>query len=99
MKSTVREPILQVNTSRGEPIVTRYGQIVPLARVVKVRWPGGALILNRPSAIEVQQGQSRRRMPVQNATARANFAIILTGLALTLGLSSILKRRRRYYHD
>lgn len=99
MRSTVREPILQVNTSRGEPITTRYGQIVPLARMVKVRWPGGALILRQPSAIEVQQGQLQRNMPIQNVTARANFAIVLTGLALTLGLSSFVKRRRKHHHD
>ncbi|HKV60106.1 MAG TPA: hypothetical protein VJO32_17575 [Ktedonobacteraceae bacterium] len=99
MRSTVREPILQVNTSRGTPIATRYGQIVPLAKVVKVRWPGGAFIWHRPAAIEVQQGDSERKLSIQNATRRANFAIVFTGLALTLGMSTFLKRRRRHHHD
>ncbi|MGH2496894.1 MAG: LPXTG cell wall anchor domain-containing protein [Ktedonobacteraceae bacterium] len=99
MRPTVREPILQVNTSRGTPIVTRYGQIIPLIRVVKVRWPGGALVWNRPAAIEVQQGDSERKMPIQNVTERANFAIVLTGLVLTLGMSLFLKRRRKHHHD
>ena len=99
MKSATREPILQVHTSRGEPIATRYGQIVPLTRVVKVRWPGGGLNWNRPAAIELQQGQAQQKLPIKNATSRAIFTIVLTGLTITLGLSSFLKNRRRHQHD
>src|SRR5579863_310435 len=96
MKSAAREPILQVNTSRGEPITTRYGQVVPLIRVVKLHWPGGGLNWNRPAAIELRQGQSRQKLPIKNATSRAIFIIVLTGLGITLGLSSFLKNRRRH---
>jgi len=99
MKSAAKEPILQVNTTRGEPITTRYGQIVPLTRVVKLRWPGGGLNWNRPAAIELQQGQSQQKLPIKNATSRAIFTVGLTGLAITLGLSSFLKNRRRHQHD
>ena len=96
MKSAAKEPMLQVHTSRGEPITTRYGQIVPLTRVVKVRWPGGGLNWNRPAAIELQQGQTQQKLPIKNATSRTIFTIVLTGLAITLGLSSFLKNRRRH---
>jgi hypothetical protein len=99
MKSAAKEPILQVKTSRGEPITTRYGQIVPLTRAVKIRWPGGGLNWQWPAAIEVQQGQSQQKLPISNTTLRTNFTIILTGLAITLGLSSFLKSRRRHTHD
>ncbi|TMF46734.1 MAG: hypothetical protein E6I32_11255 [Chloroflexi bacterium] len=99
MRSTAREPFLQVNTSRGNPIPTRYGQIVPVARVVKLRWPGGGLNWNRPAAVEVQQGQSSRRVPINDATSRTIFTIVLTGLAVALGMSTFLKRRRRHKHD
>jgi len=99
MKPATREPILQVNTSRGEPITTRYGQIVPLIQVVKLRWPGGGFNWNRPAAIELQQGQSQQKLPIKNATSRTIFTIVLTGLAITLGLSSFLKNRRRHQHD
>lgn len=90
---------MQVNTSRGEPIATRYGQVIPLTRVVKLRWPGGGLNWHRPAAIELQQGQSQQKLPIKNATSRAISTIVLTALALTLGLSSILKNRRRHQHD
>lgn len=99
MKPATREPILQVNTSRGEPITTRYGQIIPLARVVKLRWPGGGLNWNRPAAIELQWGQSRQKLPIKDATSRTIFTIVVTGLGITLGLSSFLKNRRRQQHD
>lgn len=99
MKSATREPFLQVSTSRGEPITTRYGQIIPVARVVKVRWPGGGLNWNRPAAIELQQGQSRQKLPISDATSRTIFTVFLSGLAITLGLSTFLKNRRRHQHD
>ena len=99
MKSAAKEPVLQVNTSRGEPITTRYGQLVPIAQVVKVRWPGGGLNWNLPAAIELQQGQSRQKLPIRNATRLTIFIVILTGLAITLGLSSFVKNRRRDQHD
>lgn len=90
---------MQVNTSRGEPITTRYGQIVPVTRVVKLRWPGGGLNWKRPAAIELQQGQSLQKLPIQNATSRTIFTIVLTGVAITLGLSLFLKNRRGHQHD
>ena len=99
MKSAAREPILRVNISRGEPITTRYGQVVPFTRVVKLRWPGGGLNWNLPAAIELQQGQSRQKLPIRNATRLTIFTIALSGLAITLGLSSFLKNRRRQQHD
>ena len=99
MQPAAREPFLRVKTSRGEPITTRYGQIVPLARIVKLRWPGGGLTWNRPAAIEVQEGQSQHRLPIRNATSRTIFTMVLTGLAITLSISSFLKRRRRNHHD
>jgi hypothetical protein len=99
MKSAVREPAVQVHTSRGEPITTRYGQVVPLTRVVKLRWPGGALNWRWPAAIELQQGQSRQKLPIQDATRRIIFTLVLAGLGFTLGLSSFLRNRRRQQHD
>ena len=99
MKSAAREPFVQVHTSRGEPITTRYGQVVPVARVVKLRWPGGGLNWNRAAAIEVQQGQSQQKLPITNATSRIIFTFVLTALGITLGLSSFLKNRRRHQHD
>lgn len=94
MKSAAREPILQVNTTRGEPITTRYGQVIPLTRAVKLRWPGGGFNWNWPTAIEVQQGQTQQKLPIKNATRRIIFTLVLTGLVITLGLSSFLKRRK-----
>jgi hypothetical protein len=96
MKSAAREPILRVNISRGEPITTRYGQVVPYTRVVKLRWPGGGLNWNQPVGIELQQGQSRQKLSIKNATRRAGFTMVVTALAITLGLSSFLKNRRRH---
>jgi hypothetical protein len=96
MRSAAKEPFLKVNTSRGKAISTRYGQIVPIARALKMRWPGGGLTFNRPAAIEVQQGQTWRRVPINDVTSRAIFSIMLVGLTITLGISSLIKRNRRH---
>ncbi|HLX57854.1 MAG TPA: hypothetical protein VKR83_12590 [Ktedonobacteraceae bacterium] len=99
MQSAAKEPILQVNTSRGKPIATRYGQVIPVTRAMKVRWPGGGLTWNRPAAIEVQQGQTWRRVPIKDTTSRIIFSITLVELTIAFGMSSFLKRRRRHKHD
>ena len=99
MKSVTREPILQVKTSMGEPLTTRYGQVVPLIRVVKLRWPGGGLNWNLPAAVELQQEHLRQKLPIRNATRLTISTMALSALAITLGLSSFLKNRRRHRHD
>jgi hypothetical protein len=57
------------------------------------------LTWNRPVAIEVQQGQTRSRLPIHDVTSRAVFSILLAGLVIAIGISSVLKRKRRHEHD
>ena len=88
-------PVLRVSETRGNPVTTAHGQFTPIARAVRLRWPGGGFTWNRAVAVEVFQDQELRRLPVRDATSRIIAAIALSGLLVVATLASILRRRRR----
>src|SRR5262245_34037838 len=97
-----REHVMGQNTSRprverrevrGEPLTLSGWRITPIKRVVHIAWPGGAWLWQRPVAVEIQAGESLRRMPVHNITRRA-----LIVLALSAALVAVVTGRRLRTH-
>ncbi|HEV2580799.1 MAG TPA: hypothetical protein VGT44_08100 [Ktedonobacteraceae bacterium] len=95
MQPVTKSPFLQVSETQGSPITTPYGRITPVARAVKVRWRGGGFTWNRAVAVEVDEGQQLRRVPIRDATSRTIGAIALTGLMIAACCGLFLRRRRR----
>ena len=95
MQPAEKTPVLQVSETRGDPVTTPHGQLTPIARAVRLRWPGGGFTWNRAVAVEVFQEQELRRLPVPDATSRIITAIALSGLLVVATLASFLRRRRR----
>ena len=69
-------------------------QTTPVGRVVQVRLPFGSFTWHRPVAVEVRQGESIQRLPIQNATRRAIGAMVLTGLAVVVLILLLMRRIR-----
>jgi hypothetical protein len=89
----------RISEAQGEPITAFGRQIIPVGRVFQLNWPGGAFVRHRPVAIEVRQGDVVHRLPIHHVTLRAITAIVLTGLAVAVVASLLMRwvhsRRRR----
>jgi hypothetical protein len=94
MQPAKRTPVLQVSETKGYPVETPYGQLTPIARAVRLRWPGGGFTWNRAVAVEVLQDQELRRVPVRDVTSRIVAAIFLSGLVAVATFRLFLRRRR-----
>jgi len=89
MGQIAARPRIERREVRGEPLTLSGRRITPIKRVVHIAWPGGAWLWQRPIAVEIQEGESLRRMPVHNITRRA-----IIGLALSAALVAVVTRRR-----
>jgi len=90
MGQIAAQPRIERREVRGEPLTLSGWRITPIKRVVHIAWPGGVWLWQRPIAVEIQEGESLRRMPVHNSTRRA-----ILGLALSAALVAIVASRRR----
>jgi len=101
MQPVPKTPVLQVSETRGSPVATPYGRFTPIARVVRLRWPGVNVIWNRAVAIEVndgkegQEGQEPSRVPVRDVTTQIVASIFLSGVIVAVSVSLFLRKRRR----
>jgi hypothetical protein len=75
-------PALRIERVRG-PTLSHPGQdVTPLARVIRLSWPGGRIEWRRPVAVEVRRGNHVLQIPIRDTTRRAQVAIVASGLAL-----------------
>lgn len=95
MQPAQRMPVLQVGETKGNPVETPYGQLTPIARAMRLRWPGGGFVWNRAVAVEVLQDQELRRVPVRDVTSGIVAAIVLSGLVVVATFALFLRRRRK----
>ena len=76
---------------RGEPMHLHGRTIQPIARVTRVRWPGGVWEWHRPVAVEVREGARVRRIAIRSASGVYAVALFAVGCAIAAGA---LRRRR-----
>ena len=86
---------VELGTKRGDPIAVAGRQLVPIARVLAVSLgrhgtPLGGLVWVRPTAVEVVEAGSSRRMAIPSANRR-----LLLGLAASMSLLWLLAPRPR----
>lgn len=72
---------------RAEPMTLHGRTIRPIARVVRVRWPGGAWEWHRPVAVEVGEGDELRRVPIRDTSRLAVVAMVAVGCAFAVAAS------------
>jgi hypothetical protein len=94
MQRRLKAPALQINETRGKSVTSFDRQTTPIGRVVQVRWLGASFTWHRPVAVEVRQGDTIQRLPIHNVTLRARGIIVLTGLAVVVLISLLMRRVR-----
>jgi hypothetical protein len=94
MQRRLKAPALQINETRGKSVTAFDRQTTPVGRVVQVRLPVGSFTWHRPVAVEIRQGEAIHRLPIHNVTMRVMSAIVLTGLAVAVLISLLMRRVR-----
>jgi hypothetical protein len=81
-------PIFKIQSSVGEPIPAGDLQLIPIARSLRVGFPGlkGGLIWNRPLAVVARAKDGTQTVyPIRDVTRLVQLALLGAGLALALG--------------
>jgi hypothetical protein len=98
MQQQLKAPVLRISETRGHAVETSNRQTTPIGRVLEVQLPFASLSWHRPLAVEVRQGDTTYRLPINDVTSRVISIIFFTGLATILVpfvIRTILSRRRR----
>jgi hypothetical protein len=66
--------------TNGDTITVGDTTVTPQSRALVVHWANGGLVWNRPVAVLVKNGEQTRRIPIVDATRRAQLAILGIGL-------------------
>lgn len=88
---------LQVETRAGDPIPAGDTTIIPLAKSLQIRLPGGrgGVIWNRPASVAVQTaGGQEYILPIRDITRQVQFSMY-AGSLLGVFLMWLLMRRKR----
>lgn len=87
---------LQVETRAGDPIPAGDTTIIPLAKSLQIRLPGGrgGVIWNRPASVAVQTaGGQEYILPIRDLTRQVQFSLY-AGSLLGVFLMWLLMRRK-----
>jgi hypothetical protein len=87
--------LIHVETRAGNPILAGDRTIIPLAKSVRLQFPGwnGGVIWNRPVSVVIRTaGGEEQLLPVRDVTRQVQLALL--GGMLGMALLSLLLRRR-----
>lgn len=74
----------------GEPLTVRDMRITPQARALRVRFPYGGFVWNRPVSLVVERAEIRDTVTIPDVMLMAQFGMVLATI-----LFAILFVRRR----
>ena len=84
MQRQLKAPVLQISETRGNPVEAFSRQATPIGRVVQLRFPFGGITWHRPVAVEVREGDTISRLPINDPTMRTIGVLASTGLAIAI---------------
>jgi hypothetical protein len=92
--------IVQVQTRAGKPLEIRRTAgpptaVVPYSKAITIQFPFGAFVWNRPFAVEVRDGENRRRLPIVDITRTVQLGLYALGFIFSgTALVQLLLRRK-----
>jgi len=81
-------------TVSGEPVTVGDVVATPQSQALTVRWSRGGWVWNRPSALLVERGEERERIPIMDVTRVAQLGLYGLGLACAI-VGLVLMTRQR----
>ncbi len=90
--------VISLESHLGDRIDVGGVSLMPQSRALIVRWPRGGFVWNRPAAIMVERDGAIDRVPIADATRRAQWGLLglCAGLFLYRRVRSSAKRRRQH---
>ncbi len=87
--------MIQWRTVSGSPVTVGNVVVTPQSQALTIRWPVGGFVWNRPAAVLVEQGVTRRveRIPVVDVTRIVQLALL--GFSLVFSMIMIARFARR----
>ena len=80
-------------SSKGQPIKYDGKVLTPVSQALTVQLPFWGWVWNRPTAIEIDDGQSIENIPIVDVTLMARIG--LYGIGLAAGVLALMAGRRR----
>jgi hypothetical protein len=87
-------PVIKRQILLGTPVTTGAYTVTPASRVFLVQLPFASLCWQRPHAVLVASGGEARRLPIPDATRRAEVGIVAS-VFLLLGIVRIASAHRK----
>ena len=93
---TALSKLVHYRAYAGQPVEIGDFVVTPISRALIIALPFYNLVWNRPVAVIVEQGDSRKKLPIVDVTLMVQIAMLATGLAtaiLTLLVSRAGRRK------
>lgn len=68
----------------GEPVMVRDTRITPQARALRVRFPYGGFVWNRPVSLVVERGEVRETVTIPDVMLMAQFGLMLATMVVAI---------------
>jgi hypothetical protein len=75
----------------GEPLTLDNVQLTPQTRVLRVRFPFGGLVWNRPVSVIVERAGKRETLRVPDVTLMTTIAFVVSLFAIPIWILAVLK--------
>ena len=87
--------ILRWEQMAGEPMQIEDVRLTPQARVLRVRFPFGGLVWNRPVSVMVERAGARETIAVPDVTLITTIALLVSLLAVPIWIFAVWKGVKR----
>ena len=88
--------VFEWKTVSGEPVIVRDMTITPQSQALIVRWPMGAFVWHRPTALLVEQQGQIKRYRIIDVTRILQLGLFCAALLVSIIGSRILIRREEH---
>jgi hypothetical protein len=85
--------LFQWQKASGQAVTVNDMTVTPQSQVLIVRWPRGAFVWNRPTAILVERNGQTEQRPIVNVTRTLLLGFV--GLSMAFAIASMIRRKEK----
>ena len=87
--------LVQWHKASGQPVVVHDLTLTPQSQVLIVRFPWGAWVWHRPTAVQVERNGRVERLPIVDLTRLIQLGLVSLGVVMitTIGFVQFARRK------